>query len=126
MRLIIAVFFSIFSLFTNTHAAAGEADIVKASAKQNRNGTWRFSVTVRHNDEGWDHYADAWEILSVEREILTKRVLAHPHENEQPFTRSKSGIKIPQGTKKVIIRAHDNVHGYGGKELILELKKDSK
>jgi len=27
---------------------------------------YRFEVTVRHTDEGWDHYADAWQVLEAE------------------------------------------------------------
>ena len=25
-------------------------------------GSYRFDVTVAHGDEGWDHYADAWDV----------------------------------------------------------------
>ncbi|WP_422379739.1 hypothetical protein [Marinicellulosiphila megalodicopiae] len=34
---------------------------------------------------------------------LAQRVLAHPHGNEQPFTRSKYGIQIPEEITKVIV-----------------------
>ena len=27
-------------------------------------GTWRIDVTVEHADEGWDHYADAFEVVA--------------------------------------------------------------
>ncbi len=59
--------------------------------------------------------------LSADGTVLGTRVLAHPHEEEQPFTREQSGIKIPEDTKQVIIRAHDKVEGFGGKELTLTL-----
>jgi len=68
-------------------------------------------------DTGWDHYADSWEILNPEGEVLTTRVLMHPHVNEQPFTRSLSGVPIPKGFHEVTVRGHDSVHGYGGKEI---------
>ncbi len=55
--------------------------------------------------------------------VLGTRVLLHPHETEQPFTRSLGGVKIPQGVRQVTLRAHDRVHGYGGKELTVELSK---
>ena len=57
--------------------------------------TCTFSVTLEHADEGWSHYADQWEVLSLDGNLLGKRVLHHPHENEQPFTRSLSGVAIP-------------------------------
>jgi len=49
--------------------------------------------------------------------VLATRTLLHPHENEQPFTRSLSGVRIPDGVTEVIVRAHDKVHGYGGAEM---------
>jgi hypothetical protein len=48
-------------------------------------GVYRFSVTVRHADEGWDHYADRWEVLTSDGTLLATRTLYHPHVNEQPF-----------------------------------------
>ena len=103
------------STFAVMTAQAGEADVVKVGVAPESGGAYRFRVTVRHNDEGWDHYADAWDVVGADGTVYATRVLAHPHENEQPFTRNKSGIRIPDGVKTVIVRAHDKVHGYGGK-----------
>jgi len=100
--------------FATAPAAAGEADVVAATATQESGGTWRFDVTVRHDDEGWDHYADAWEVRSPDGDVLGTRKLLHPHDNEQPFTRSLSGVAIPAGIDEVEIAAHDSVHGWGG------------
>jgi hypothetical protein len=102
-------------------ALAGEADVVGARAEKSGAGTWRFSVTVRHADTGWDHYADAWDVLAPDGTVLGTRELLHPHETEQPFTRSLSGVKIPAGIKEVRIRARDSVHEYGGKEFKVKL-----
>lgn len=104
---------------------AGEVDVVAAKARLVRSsgGTavWRFDVTLRHADAGWKHYADNWEILKLDGTLLGRRVLAHPHDNEQPFTRSLGGVKIRSSTQKVRVRGHDKVHGYGGKELVIDL-----
>lgn len=102
-------------------ASAGEADVVDASARMTGENTYSFSVTVAHGDTGWDHYADRWQVLAPDRTMLGERVLAHPHENEQPFTRSLSGVVIPAGISEVIIRAGDSIHEFGGKELRLML-----
>ncbi len=75
-------------------------------------GAWTISVTLRHPDTGWDHYADGWEVLAPDGTRLGFRELAHPHVNEQPFTRSLSGIAIPKGTPFVLVRAHCNVDGW--------------
>ncbi len=97
---------------------AGEADVLDAKVWPGTDG-WTFQVTLRHADTGWDHYADAWEVLTPDGKVLAKRVLYHPHVNEQPFTRSLSHVKVPEGTSYVVIRARDKVHGYGGRTLTL-------
>lgn len=102
-------------------ALAGEADVVGVEFEKSGDQTYRFNVTVRHDDQGWGHYADRWEIISADGKVLGKRVLAHPHTNEQPFTRSLSGVRIPSGTKNVTVRAHDSVHALGGNSMVIEL-----
>jgi hypothetical protein len=101
--------------------SAGEAEIVTARAHPEGTGSYRFDVTLRHSDTGWDHYADGWEVLSPDGKVLGKRVLYHPHVDEQPFTRSLSEVKVPAGTDHVLIRAHDLVHGYGSKQIQLQI-----
>ncbi|MEW7006864.1 MULTISPECIES: hypothetical protein [unclassified Lentilitoribacter] len=120
MRLLISGFIILFSSFS---ATAGEVDVLDVKAEKNASGSYRFSVTVKHADEGWDHYADKWDVVDSDGNILGTRVLAHPHVNEQPFTRSLSNIEIPEDVKYVLIRAHDSVHKYGGKEFKLELPR---
>lgn len=103
---------------------AGEADVVAADITQSSDGTFRVSATVAHADTGWDHYADAFEVLSPDGTVLGIRVLAHPHVNEQPFTRSLSGVEIPDDIDEVRVRAKDSVHEYGGAEIVLAVPRD--
>ena len=72
----------------------------------------RFDVTLLHPDSGWDHYADAWEVLDADGNRLRLRELFHPHENEQPFTRAQSGITVPPGISTVYVRARCSVDGW--------------
>ncbi len=102
---------------------AGEADVVAAEATCDGDSVCRFSVTVRHADAGWDHYADRWQVLTESGEILATRVLRHPHVNEQPFTRDLPGVKVPEEIRRVRIRAHDSVHEDGGAEVVVELPR---
>jgi hypothetical protein len=95
-------------------AMAGPADVVSVSVTANATGQFRFTVTVRHADAGWDHYADRWEVLTMDGKLLGTRTLYHPHLNEQPFTRELAGVSIPEDVKEVVIRAHDSVHGFAG------------
>ena len=55
--------------------------------------------------------------------VLGTRVLLHPNVAEQPFTRSLSGVEIPAALDHVTVRAGDKVHGYGGREVRLDLKR---
>jgi len=103
-------------------ASAGEVEIVKATATQS-GGSWTFSVTLKHGDTGWDHYADMWQVLSPEGELLGERVLLHPHVDEQPFTRTLSGVTVPQGVSEVVIRARDTVHGVSPQQYRLSLER---
>ncbi len=106
-------------MLISTLAHAGEADVVEVKISGD-GPQYRFSVTVKHADTGWEHYADAWEVVGEDGTIYGKRVLAHPHVDEQPFTRSGSAT-IPSGVTSVVIRAHDSVHGYGGAEKVVDL-----
>ncbi len=104
-------------------ALAGEADVEKVRITRERAGTYRLDVTVRHGDTGWKHYADKWDVVGPGGEILGTRVLLHPHENEQPFTRSLSGVAIPSGVARVTVRAHDRIDGYGGTEMTVRIPR---
>ena len=109
-------------VFGACSARAGEVEIVSAKATGSA-GTWTFAVTLRHDDTGWDHYADLWQVFTPDGEFLGERVLLHPHVDEQPFTRSQSGITIPEGVSQVIIRARDTVHGVSPQEYKLNLDR---
>ncbi|GHA47368.1 hypothetical protein GCM10008927_10230 [Amylibacter ulvae] len=91
---------------------AGEAVVTNVVATP-QNDSYRFDVTLSHTDTGWDHYADGWGVYLADGTELGYRELLHPHVNEQPFTRSLSGVKIPDGTTSVTIKPRDNVHGVG-------------
>jgi hypothetical protein len=98
------------------------AQVVYVKATEVSSGVWRFDVTVRHEDEGWDHYADAWQVIDPRNSgVLGERILAHPHDNEQPFTRSQSGVSVPEGLDRVLVRSKCNVHGFGGREILVDL-----
>jgi len=102
-------------------AFADPPRIDAVNARQDGGG-WRFDVTLFHGDTGWDHYADGWRVLDANGKELGMRTLAHPHVNEQPFTRSLSGIAIPEGTTEVGIQARDNLTGWGPQVRTVKLR----
>jgi len=101
------------------------AQVEHVNGKQSKDGSWCFSTQVRHNDQGWEHYADGWLIHDLEGNLLAERTLLHPHDNEQPFTRSQCGIKIPKSLTHVVVSAKCNQHGPGGHPVKLNMNKTS-
>ncbi len=98
------------------------AQVRNVDMSKNSDGSWRIAVTVRHADTGWDHYADLWQVLDdASGEVIAERPLAHPHTNEQPFTRSLSRVEIPSGVKTIRIRAKCTQHGYEGQQMQISL-----
>lgn len=111
------IFLTMTYLFiTYTFVFAGEANVLKVVIEKSDNGSFNVHTTVQHDDEGFEHYADRWEILDMDGNILDTRILTHPH-SAAPFTRSIMRASLPEGIKEILVRAHDNVHGYGGEEI---------
>ncbi len=100
------------STLVATPIKADDAVIEEATARASGQN-WTFSVTLRHGDTGWDDYADGWRVVTAAGEVLGTRTLFHPHVNEQPFTRSLSGVEVPEGVTQVFIEARTNVDGWG-------------
>ncbi|MFV9671673.1 MAG: hypothetical protein ACNYZH_00485 [Acidimicrobiia bacterium] len=101
-----------------TSIAAGCADVVAATIDSSGD-TYRVSATILSADTGWDKYADAWEVRALDGAVLGTRILAHPHADEQPFTRSLGDVKIPDGMTEVEIVARDSVAGFCGETIIV-------
>lgn len=101
--------------------AAADPSVIENATARKSGDTWVFSVTLRHPDTGWDHYADGWKILSETGESLGLRELLHPHVTEQPFTRSLSGVRLPEGTTRVAVVARCNVDGWAASRYWIEL-----
>lgn len=97
------------------------AQVIFVEAIQSDDGTWCVYAKVRHNDEGWDHYANAWQVLDPDGEELAWRLLAHPHDDEQPFEREKCRIDIPTHVKEIVVRAKCTVHGFGGQSVTVDM-----
>ena len=94
------------------------AQVESARLVYRDDGRWDIYVAVRHNDEGWNHYANVWQVVDADTgKIIGERILAHPHDTEQPFTRSLTGLVIPEEVRNIRIRARCNLHDFGGKEI---------
>lgn len=101
-------------------AQASPVEVLQAEFSPSGGGGWSVSVTLRHADTGWEHYANLWVVETLEGKELGRRVLFHPHETEQPFTRSAQ-LQIPAGTTRLRIRAGDNIEGINSNAIVVDL-----
>lgn len=102
--------------------AFADPPMIEAATATRSGDAWRFDVTLRHPDSGWDHYADGWEVLAPDGSSLGLRVLVHPHVDEQPFTRSLGGVVVPAGLDHVMIRARCLTDGWADAQVRVELQ----
>ena len=99
-----------------------DAPVIENVEVSKSGDTWRFDVTLSHPDTGWDHYADGWRVLDMDGNELGLRTLYHPHVEEQPFTRSLSGVRIPADVTEVQIQASDSVGGWASELVTVKLR----
>lgn len=76
-------------------------------------GAYQFAVEIASPDTGCEQYADWWEVISQDGQLLYRRILLHSHVGEQPFTRSGEPVDIA-ANEVVYVHAHMNTVGYGG------------
>ncbi len=79
--------------------------------------TFSMGATVRHDDQSWDDYADTIVFEGAENGRLA---LQHPHDDEQPFTRSKSSVRADGPVR---IYALDNVRSGDGSAIIVDFSQ---
>jgi len=121
-RLMTSLIATICVLFSNV-SVANQVEIVEVMVEPSAH-RWTFHVTLKHDDEGWKHYADGWRIVDDKGNELGFRKLWHPHENEQPFTRSLANVLIPKDKPVIFIEAHDKVHGWSKQRVRINMKED--
>ena len=95
------------------------ADVVSVTASGDSDA-FTFSVAIESPDTGCDQYANWWEVISADGNLVYRRILAHSHVDEQPFTRSGGPVEVA-GDQPLIIRAHLDRGGegaYGGVEFV--------
>jgi len=110
-------------LIYSLKSQAGDVDIQSVALYHQSQGEYAFTVQLQHADTGWDHFADAWRVVDDKGNILGTRNLLHPHVDEQPFSRGLNNIKIEEDLDTLYIEAHDNVHGWTEKRLMIDLTK---
>lgn len=83
--------------------------------------TYTFTVTISSPYDTPDRYADGWRILGPDGTVYGEHTLAHDHAGEQPFTRTQTGVRIPDGVTEATVEGHDQRYGYGGATVTVPL-----
>lgn len=106
---------------TMAPAFAGDADVTNITIRRGQGALFNLDVTVRSADTGWERYADRIEALAPDGTVLGTRVLDHPHDTEQPFTRDLYDLRVPPGISQIVVRAHFKPTGFGGATMTVTL-----
>lgn len=108
-------------------ASAGSGrfpDIRSAALKRTGTGAYAATVTVSSPYDTPERYADGWRVLKAGTdEVLGEHMLAHDHADEQPFSRTQSDLKIPDGVTRVTIQGRDQDNGYGGETVTIDVPR---
>jgi hypothetical protein len=97
-----------------------EANVTAVEVTSASDGSYRFSVTLYHDDDGEDGYANWWQVETRDGERLGRRELLHAHGTRR-FTRSTT-VELPEETACVVVRGHDETHGYGGRAMLVTVE----
>ncbi|NJN16256.1 MAG: hypothetical protein HC822_08255 [Oscillochloris sp.] len=89
-------------------------DILAVTIEPEAGGTYTIAATVSSPYDTPARYADGWRVLAPDGRLLAERELLHDHANEQPFTRSLSGVVIPPEIGEITVEGRDREYGYGG------------
>ncbi|MHA2032545.1 MAG: hypothetical protein ACXAC2_03640 [Candidatus Kariarchaeaceae archaeon] len=100
-----------------------EANVTKVVFENLSSDNYRFHVTLYHDDDGEDGYADFWQVEAIDGTVLGTRILTHAHSTAE-FTRS-ADITVPKEVIIVIVRGHDQIHGFGGQIIAVHMETNS-
>ena len=120
-------------------------DVINGEAALLSSNTYRISATISSPYEEitkWEQYSNEFRVIDITKTtntvvnndlqqeenasivVLGTRTLLHPHDTEQPFTRSTGSLQIPETTTLIEIQAKDLINGYdcGGTTFIINLQ----
>lgn len=117
------LFFTCFLLSAYSSANANNVTVLAVAIIHQSQGEYLVNVKLQHQDTGWDHYADEWRLVDKQGNVLARRIMLHPHVNEQPFTRALNNVKLDDKLTMIYIEAHDTQHGWSNQKLEIDLNK---
>jgi hypothetical protein len=94
-----------------------EANVTAVELDPGDDQTFEVSVTLFHDDDGEEGYANWWQAETLDGERLSRRDLTHAHGTRE-FTRS-ADIDVPEEVSCIVVRGHDQTHEYGGQAMLV-------
>ncbi len=111
---------------TDQSAQAGERfpNIREAKLEMTGDGIFTATVTVSSPYDTPERYADGWRVLKAGTgDVLGTHMLDHDHADEQPFSRTQSGLKIPDDVDSVTVQGRDKDNGFGGETVTIDVPR---
>ncbi len=102
---------------------ADHPDVLAAVLTSEGDRTWSLEVTLSSQYDSPGRYADGWRVLDADGKVLGVHTLTHDHADEQPVTRTQTGLKIPDGVDVVTIEGKDTENGFGGATLKVKVPR---
>ncbi|WP_393916666.1 hypothetical protein [Halostreptopolyspora alba] len=96
------------------HSDQRYPDVAEVEIESGAGDTHDLTVTISSPYDTPQRYADGWRVMGPDGTVYGEHELAHDHQNEQPFTRTQSGVEIPEDVDEVEVEGRDSEHGYGG------------
>lgn len=97
-----------------TPSPRGQPDVETATLTPGGDGAYDVEVTISSAYDSPERYADGWRVLTDDGQVLGTHELAHHHADEQPFTRTQTGLQIPPDVREVVVEGRDSRNGWGG------------
>jgi hypothetical protein len=85
--------------------------------------TYSLDVTVSSPYDSPERYADGWRVLAPDGAVLGEHELMHDHAGEQPFTRTQTGLEIPDNVEEITVEGRDLENGYGGETVTIPVER---
>ncbi len=100
-------------------------DVVAVEIRRTGEDSYDLSVTLSSPYDTPERYADGWRVLASDGSTLGEHQLGHDHADEQPFTRSQTGLRIPGDVDEVTVEGRDQANGYGGGTVAIKVPRAS-
>ncbi len=114
--------FALLAVLLAAPALADAPEIVGAKVGET-GGLWAVTVTIAHDDTGWDHFAGGFAVLSPDGTQLGALEFSHPHTGQDRFEASLTGLRIPDDIPFILIRTRCSLVGWAAEPVKVDLPR---